>query len=288
MPETIYGERLIHRAATERTLHPSSLKGAGVSIYYGTGLTTRKAMSIGIPFDILILILVAEKTRRYLGGEVIYHHIADTHALTNTFCAPSDIAQLAVKYQEVVLRVSELVRAPIRPMLASKVDQEDKYLDILETIKTEKGVYVQRELADMLWYRTYCNVRLKLGWLISENATKAGFDERMFDQEFIRVCDGDFSFAYTVAGRTFDRERARVSPYISTPGELRLLLQKGERVYDKYHQGIESWNGDRTMGGAIEHLGNILRLWDELGGAPIPQDGEVLERVQYLIDLICT
>ncbi len=71
--EVLYAEPLVHAAATIETLRPSILREAGGSIYYGTGLTTRKALSVGVPFDILTFVLVAEKLRRTLGFRNIYH-----------------------------------------------------------------------------------------------------------------------------------------------------------------------------------------------------------------------
>lgn len=282
--ETFYKERLLRRIATEQALRTEVLKGGGFSLYYGTGLATPRATSVGVPFDILIPILVAEKIRRYFDGDIIYHHIADTHALTNDFCTQDEIAKLAQQYKTVIRSVAKIVHAPIKVVLASSIDKTKAYQKILGSIETQKGAYVQRELADMLWYRGRRNVRLKLGWLISEKRVKEGFDERLFDQEFARACDGNFSFAYTVPGRTFDRARQRVSPYVSIPGEQRILIQQGERVREKYERAVVVW-GNADMGGILGHLGNILNLWSELGGPTISQDG-ILEGVQSVIDMI--
>ena len=94
--ETILqNEPLIHASASLDGLFFPWDESRGGSIYYGTGLTTPKAPSIGLPFDVLILVLVAERMRTLLGLTEIHHHIADTHALTNSFCTKEQVDAMA-------------------------------------------------------------------------------------------------------------------------------------------------------------------------------------------------
>ena len=51
------------------------------NIFLGIGLTTSSEVSIGVPFDILGIVLVAEKIRRKLNFSKVIVQIADEHAL---------------------------------------------------------------------------------------------------------------------------------------------------------------------------------------------------------------
>ena len=64
-------------------IHKESLTKPKRAIFYGTGLCTPTELSIGLPFDILGMIFVAERIRRMFGFSKVFHHIADTHAKSN-------------------------------------------------------------------------------------------------------------------------------------------------------------------------------------------------------------
>lgn len=55
--------------ATSLSAIDSSPEG---SIYYGTGLTTPRAIAFGLPFDVLGMILVAERVRKTLDLKGVY------------------------------------------------------------------------------------------------------------------------------------------------------------------------------------------------------------------------
>lgn len=279
-------ETLFHAAPSITMIDKAFLAAPSGSIYYGTGLTTSRAPSIGLPFDVLILILGAEKLRRQFGLDRIYHHIADTHALTNPFCTPEGVAVMAAEYRKVIGMIAKTANIPIEVCLSSEFDRTPKYEEILGRVQTEKTEYVRRELTDMLWYRETHGVRLKLGWLLQAGESELGFDERLYDREFRVRCDEHMSFAYVVAGRTLDPKRMRASPYIAVPDERRILFKPGEDVRAKVDQALPDWGADKTMGGLVRHLSGILRLWDRLTGSQPPRGADVFVRVQALIDQI--
>ena len=55
----VRNEALIEAGPTQQFLSPDCLQEPGGSIYYGTGLTTPKAISEGLPFDMLGMMLTA-------------------------------------------------------------------------------------------------------------------------------------------------------------------------------------------------------------------------------------
>lgn len=279
-------EPLVHADPTRAMVDHAFLERPSGSLYYGTGLATPKAASIGLPFDVLVLILVAEKVRRQFGLDTINHHIADTHALTNDFCNKEDVRAMAEEYRDILSRIARVANIPLAVRFSSEFDSSDTYHALLARVKTDKAEYVKRELADILWYHDMHDVRFKLGWLVQSTEIEIGFDERLYDREFRRVCQVPLSFGYVVAGRTLDLKRMRASPYISVPGENRILFKPGERVRAKFEAALPQWGEDKTLGGVTRHLRNILRLWDRLTGNPVARGADVLDRVQAIIDLV--
>lgn len=291
--KTITREQFVAFLQNEPLLEPEpSIKGAspllfskeGGGIYYGTGLTTPRVLSVGLPFDVLGMVLVAEKIRRALGLSSIIHHIADTHALSNDFATQESVENLAREVEGTMYKVSAHLKIPkLRVVRSSSFDQTEEYLALLKRIDTSKGEYVRRELADVLWYRAKFDLVLKMGWIIQASETAKGFDERLYDAEYIRLFGQDLSFVYLKAGRTFDRKRPKASPYIAIPSEQRILLKAHEPVREKLDEAFSRWP-DRTFGGATNHLKAIVRLYEKLMG---PLDREQLEdKIQAIIDRI--
>ncbi|MFH1840860.1 MAG: hypothetical protein ABH807_01770, partial [Candidatus Shapirobacteria bacterium] len=52
------------------------------TIFFGTGLTTPKTITKGVPFDVLSMILGAELLKRQIKMKKVIHLIADTHAIS--------------------------------------------------------------------------------------------------------------------------------------------------------------------------------------------------------------
>ncbi len=77
-------------------------------------------------------------------------------------------------------RIAEVMNVPVTVKLSSDFDDQSRYRELLQGVRTDKGEYARRELADILWYRRHRRVKLKLGWLIDPKPTRSGFDERLF------------------------------------------------------------------------------------------------------------
>ena len=284
---SIKNEPLVETAPSLEGLSDNFLEAQGSAIYYGTGLTTPKALSVGLPFDVLGMVLTAERLRRHLNLDHIYHHVADTHALSNDFADAAKVDVLTDMVTQTMARVTEhLGLKNLTVVPSSTFDKSAKYESVLDSIVTEKGEYVRRELADMLWYRRERNVVLKMGWIIQAGPVKEGFDERLYDNEFRNAFDDELSFVYLKAGRTFDQRRPKASPYISIPDEQRILLVPNERVEDKIEAAKSKWP-DKTLGGSLNHLNAILRLYDQIAETPLER-GPLPQRIQCLIDRIFT
>ena len=277
LKELIEQEPLLETGPSLKGINPAIVADQSGSIYFGTGLCTPTKISAGLPFDILSMTLCAEKIRRVLGFTEIYHHIADTHALSNQRFASDSIAKLAERMRDTVELVAKnLGLEHYKAMLASEFDTTPRYESILADIQTQEHEYVRRELADVEWYRQEKNLRLKVGWIIQAKETKLKFDERLFDREYLKVVNGEMCFVYVKAGRTFDKSRAKASPYIYLEDEKRIILSADENVRSK----IRDANPSQKV---LSHLGKIVRLYEEVVG---PVEGSELE--DKIQNIICT
>ncbi len=277
----VQNESLIEVHPSLEGINPKSLTRKG-SIYYGTGLCTARELSDALPFDILGMVLVAEKLRRGMGMKKIYHHIADTHAKSNNLFKDEDVDRQANIARETLGKMAQnLGLENFEILLASEFDQTPEYREIYKGIDTDKHDYVRREVSDMEWYNRHKNVVVKLGWIIQATETDLGFDERVFDREYKETIGGDLSFIYLEPGRTFDKSRPKASPYIHIPGETRILLKAHESVKAKVAEA-EKRLGDKYLGGSRRHLTNIVRLYEKLFGSL----GDILfeDKIQTIID----
>jgi hypothetical protein len=288
--KVIQNQSLIEQVPSLAALIPGSFNTNDKerSIYYGTGLTTPKAPAIGLPFDVLGMIFVSEQLRRAGEFKSVIHHIADSHAKTNSFINSSEVDILAGNVKETLLKVAANLKLKhLKVTLASDFDNSRQYQQILSFFKEKSNTheYVIREMADIEYYRLNHGLSLKLGWIIQGTETAIGADERLFDREYIRIVTPEknkMSFIYTKPGRTLDPSRPKVSPYIQVPGESRILLKKGENVIKKINDA-KSTTGDPNLGGALKHLESIVRTYEKLfepfGRIPLE------EKIQNIIDI---
>lgn len=286
--KAIQNESFLEVTPSLAGIDPSLAEVTGGSIYYGTGLCTPRYLSVGLPFDSLGMVLVAERFRQIMNLDAVYHVIADTHAMSNDFCTPEEVVERARITRTTLEKMARnLDLAKFHFALSSEYDQSPRYLHWLEWVKNRSSQheYVQRELADILWFRENRDLVLKLGWITQAGETRVGFDERLYDQEFRRITDLSMSFIYLKAGRTFDKDRPKASPYISIPGEHRILLQQGEPVKEKLETAEREFN-DKNLGGARKHLINIVRLYERLYGK-IEYDTPLGDKISQIIERVC-
>ncbi|MEI6040102.1 MAG: hypothetical protein WCP93_02000 [Candidatus Berkelbacteria bacterium] len=285
---SVMNEPLLEPNPSVAQLLPGIVDAQKGSIYYGTGLCTPKYLSVGLPFDVLGMILVAEKFRKLLNLDAIYHVIADTHAKSNDFCTPEDVDHLARETKSVLEHVAKKLKLEkFHVILSSEYDQTPEYQKHLSwtSERTTLHEYVKRELADILYFNEMRNMVLKIGWITQSGETPVGNDERLFDQELRRLSDVPVSFFYLKAGRTFDKNRPKASPYISIPGENRLLLKYDEPVKEKMLKAEVDLQ-DKTLGGAKKYLASIVRLYETTYGR-IEDTNSLEDKISRIINLVC-
>jgi len=274
----------IESRATHGGINPELVYKDSDTIYLGTGLCTSTGISEGIPFDSLSMILVAEKIKREMSMSTVYHQIADVHAKTNEGFNHSAIDRLAYEELETYHRIVERLDFPAYEiMLASKFDKNLEFMEILNSVNVDTTEYRRRELADIEYFRSKKNTKIKVGWTIDSSPQPPIFDERSFDRLYKAHVSSAISFIYSKAGRTFDRERPKASPYINLPYQTRIMLRKGENVREILQRGEESTK-DKGILGAKRHLNSILRLYQDVVGETLK--GSLEERIEAVISRV--
>jgi len=279
----LFNEPLIECSFSLPMIKKEVFTSEGGAIYYGTGLCNSHTLTIAMPFDVLSMVLVAEKLRQALGLSKVFHHIADTHALCN-FPNNRDAVLQKAEEMEIVMQkvVQRLGLKHFVIVRSSSFDSSEEYLDFLRevSLKTREkhdGEYFQRELADMLWYRQKHNMVVKLGWTSREFS----FDERWYDNQFVEHFGRLISFIYTKPGRTFT---GKVVPYIAATDSDRILLRPGESVREKFEQAASIFRKD-TIAGVTNYFAMICRLYKSLGIGPL-NEKSIPQKVQQIIDHI--
>lgn len=248
------------------------------SLYYGTGLCNSHCLSIGVPFDVLSMVLVAEKFRQTFELSGVIHHIADTHAICNLPEKKKEVFAKAAEFEVVMEKViAKLGLHHFTIVRASSFDDSPEYnIFMCQVGNSGNGEYAQRELADMLWYQKNHNVVLKLGW--ADKSFER--DERSYDDVFVRCFGKTLSFAYTKPGHTFTR---KVVPYIATTEEDRIFLRAGEQVQLKFDRLVSKARKD-TVQGAVNYFAAICRLYENL--IHRLDKGALPQKIQQIINYI--
>ncbi len=271
-----WGTKLVDRGIT--TLPSTS------AIYYGTGLTTAKKPSVGIPFDILGLLLLAEDARRQLGWDgPIIQLIADSHALWAGTTTPEEVNRLATMVQTTIQQVAErLGITNVLPLRASAFDHGPDYQQIIQRFAAEPNEYIQREWSDIIYLHEHFQLELKISWTVGGQPKPGGYDERLYDLRFAEVApDYHMSFLYCKPGRTFDVDRQKVSPYITIEGENRLLLDPSTHVQQAFDRFLTEENR-RKLNGTLQHLESIIQLYSRLI-EPLPSEAPLDQRLQQIL-----
>lgn len=257
-------EPLIQAEPSITAIKPNLFTEKG-SIFIGVGLMSTKSISVGVPFDILGMILEAEALRKFLNFETVFILIADEHAKSNNSINNSKIDEVCVNTFNTISKIiSNLNLTNFVLVKSSDLFLNNEFKSIVNSLPNFENEYLKLEIADLIWFTKKNHVKIKIGWTMEDSSKIKGHDERFFDREIIKFCP-NLSLIHLKPGRTFNKHRQRVSPYLSIVGETRIILQPDENVQNKIKQGLRSWP-DPNFNGTLRHLANIVRLFDRLNG----------------------
>jgi hypothetical protein len=243
----------------------------GTNIFFGVGLATDKEVSVGIPFDILGMILTAERMRSKLSFDKVIIQIADEHAISNSFVNKSKIQLSANSLKRRLDRMMERFGFDNFEIVLSSETSKFEIKEELSNIQLDRELskllqnkYFFLELVDIEFFRRFHNVSTKISWMIPGTVSN-GHDERFFDSKFESVWGQNINFINLQPGFTFEKNNWRTSPYIHKEGQNRILIDRDELVIDKFQKAEQEWN-DTNMIGTKKHLQDIVRLFETMFG----------------------
>lgn len=241
------------------------------SVFFGVGLMTSKQLGENLPFDILGMFFATELIRRNLNLDSAIVILGDSHALSNNIFPPEDVKIFADKTERELLKiVHNFALTNFKILRASIFHLSQEFQQILQTLPDMNNEYLRLEIADCLFLKQTADLKLKVGWTMSKAKNIEGNDERFFDAG-IKKFIPDLNFVHLEPGWTFDPNRPRVSPYISLPGENRVVLKPNQEISD--------------LGICGPHVAKIIRCAEMLWGK-LPFNN-LESKVRFLIDKAC-
>lgn len=262
---------------------PSLQNSEGKTLFFGVGLCTAKQPAVAVPFDILSFFFVAERLRRFFNLSKVFVIIADTHAQTNAFMTPEIISDSRSNIFRTCKKIIHNFSFPnFEILVASNAAQLESFQLIIKQLPPLENQYLRQELADIIWLTQNKNLGIKLGWTIDNSIRPSGHDERFFDTKLLSIQKIPVSFIFSGAGRTFDPNRPKASPYISVRDESRLLIEPQEDVSRKFREA-EVRLGVLSCNGVKRHLADIVRLFEKLF-VKLPEM-TLEEKIQFILNI---
>ena len=252
----------------------------GGSIFFGVGVMTESQISQSVPFDILAMFFISELLRQKLDFKKVIVLIADSHAMSNKRFSDAKINKIAARTKNVLQKIIRNFNLNCFQLVCgSEIHAKPELKNIMQNLPDFPNAYLKHEIADLIWFHKTENVLIKLGWALTAHECATGHDERFFDRKIARSLP-DLSLIHLEAGRTFNRERLRVSPYLSLAGEKRILLLKHENVCLKLETAKTELPRD-VFRGTTNHLLQIIRLFEKLNGNLLNMNFE--EKLEFII-----
>lgn len=254
------------------------------SVFIGIGLASGPHLSASLPLDALGMLLMGEQVRQVVGARELVVLVADTHARSNGI-PTLDVLKKADEYAELLSRVQRRIGLhQMRIMLASDIhcqpDFQDIYLEIKRRAPLQDHDYFKREVADIEYFHRRSGGVVKVGWTMDrggQGVTKR--DERAFDRRFCRWVGRHVPFVYCKAGRVFDDQRRKASPYLTLDPQRRLCLNPDEDVRGKV-QCARREVSVSTFRGVGRHLSAVTRTY---GQVVAPVRGPLEQRVELML-----
>lgn len=263
MQKQLINNPLLLTRFTDHELKKLAQNCAGKNIFFGTGIMTKDQLSKAVPFDILAFFFTAKQLQQFFKSKKVFILVADQHAISNETFPQKIIQKTTTKTINLFEKIiSNFSFTKFKIIRTTDLNQVQDIRDIFSKLPNIENQYLKHEIADSIWLNKFHQVNLKLGWSMSKSQTIEGHDERFFDQSIKKFCPA-INFIHLKPGRTFDKLRLRVSPYISVAGENRILLKKGESVAEKL-QLVKNNCPPETFKATQRHLSQIIRLHDQL------------------------
>lgn len=262
---------LIETAATRESLALGGDRPRPSVVMLGVGLCRRDSASLGVPFDLLGLLLPAEALRRVLRAKHLVILIADGHAL-QAGAAETDVVRQRRALMLIIERAFLAIGAQ-RPLLLRSTELEHDH-GYRRRLAWSSGVapydraYMRRQHADLAYITDRFGPTLKVGWTVARTLKHHRFlDEVAFDSRFRELyAECPVSFAYCKPGRSRDPRRPKVPPYLVHDASARPLLNRPENLATQLEAAGLALHERSAHNAVIRRLKAITRSFVELGG----------------------
>jgi hypothetical protein len=255
------------------------------AVFLGIGICTRDRVSGGVPFDLLGVLLPAERIRRAIGAAKLVVAIADRHALTNGL-ERSDVYRRSREVERLLATVRDrLGLTAMTVVRASGFHGSPEYRAARSLVEQRADgtdhPYFKSEVADIEFFNRAYGGILKVGWTVGRSTrSKPKRDEVAFDRRFQRWMGGHVAFVYCKAGRSLSDRRPKGVPYTAVDPAMRICLTPDEDVAEKLATCSAS---PPTVKGVRNHLRAVTRAYSQ---TVRPLTGPVESRAQEVIDTL--
>lgn len=242
------------------------------AIMVGIGLRGRHGMTLGIPYDIIGLLLAARTVRDAFGDLPLIIVLGDAQA-EETGVRSVIVAYWvrrwlrALRCLSVALDLSpvEIVRSHA---LARDPVHQRACVALAQRLPADASRYCTLQAADTITLQRRYGALIKVGWAMGRSVAWSHFDETGFDYPLHAssmpwASPGRLGFVYTGPGRGFLDEAPRRVPYVVSAPGARLLLDADEDPAAKIAHAREAASTP-TLQGALRHLKSITRLYSRL------------------------
>jgi len=277
-------ERLVDKRNTSRAINEFQNSKTNANIYYGTGLASKNELTVGVPFDFLMMPLMAEKIRRRLGKKNIYHIIADTHAVGNGF-SEEKVRILARDQKRQIEDIIEKIGiSNYYTFLASEIGTDRLHNELVKkTLGSSIGnSYASIEAADIEYFRITRNVGIKIGWALN---SLGKFDETFFDKQYKDVFGNLILPIYTRSGKRLDNKKPNAVPYtiFKEDEKFRFIIKEQEDALTKVNES----NCDiHTISMLKKHYSALVRLFVEITDFDIDRKLNVWDKITEIITIL--
>ena len=286
------------------------------TVFFGTGLASTSAPSLGFGIDILSTILASLKVKRILDGKEVLHLLSTTgyniseDTKENIIKKQEDMIEkiinnLGIKNEYRFIKSSDFINKPEFKIIKLEVERKlARFRGI--TNFDEYGEYTILQTAICKYLYEYENVRVKTGWCtkekdrpldISEEYIKGLIEEghlnEFYFDEIYRYVYPEDNYSYIYTQPAIGLNGRCSPPYTVTENDIRPLIDEDIKVYvNEYIKKINSYTGQKKkdlkkkLKNAIENWRKtIINPYEELFGE-VTISSELTDEIDIVLEKI--
>jgi hypothetical protein len=233
-------------------------------LWLGLGLLS----DLGLPFDALSMFLAAKQIQNAVrASRPVTVLLADAHAWANGV-DQATVTRRSQDRVEDLRRVSTLLELPVRPLLASLLDDDSGFSESYASAKevceldgVERHAYTVRGVADVLYFAR--NGGIKIGWTRSADPADGRGRHHEYETDALAAkADRRVMAAYVRPGITLDSSRPVAVPYTETVGGRTRLMLTGPDCGNFIAKLSDQTVSPRRRKAVLEYIAIIVRAFE--------------------------